>query len=178
MALSDDLERIAAAVGEHGSVSGVLAADAGSGTRAYLVAYDDNGARSWLVVDAEGRPVDRREAVRETASIVALCEVAADVAGGGDLAELRAQLARLRVTEAPPNIEDAEEAALALERAVGTPPRVASPGYLDAVGAATRDLERALGEYASPFANAMKASSTSIDAFVQEVESRYKLTLS
>jgi hypothetical protein len=177
VALSDDLERIAAAAGEHGSVSGVLAAEAGSGTRSYLVAYSDNGGRSWLVVDREGRPVDRREAVRDTASIVALCEVAADVAGGGDLDELRAQLAQLRMTEAPPGIDDAEEAALELERAVGAAPRVASPGYLDAVGAATRDLERALGEYGSPFANAMKASSASIDAFVQEVESRYKLTL-
>ena len=53
------------------------------------------------------------------------------------------------MTEQPDGIEEAEEAALALERAIGAPPRVASPAYLDAVGAATRRLELALGEPAA-----------------------------
>jgi hypothetical protein len=175
--LSDDLERIAGAAQAFGTVTGILAAEPLAGRRTYLVAFEDDGARTWLALDDAARPVDRREDVRDTASIVALCEVAADVAGGGDLDELRASLAQLRMTEAPPGIEEAEEAALALERAIGAPPRVASPAYLDEVGAATVALERALGEHASPFANAMKASTTAVDSFAQEVEAGYKLTL-
>ena len=68
-------------------------------------------------------------------------------------------------------------AALALEHAIGAPPRVASPGYLDAVGAATRDLEQALGEIESPFASAITSSAGAVEMFVREVETRYKLPL-
>ena len=57
------------------------------------------------------------------------------------------------MTEQTPGIEQAEEAALALERAIGAPPVVASPAYLDAVGVATKRLEESLGDYASPFAS-------------------------
>ena len=177
MALSDDLERIAGAAQAFGTVRGVLAAEPLTARRTYLVAFEDDGARAWLALDDDARPLERREDVRDTASIVALCEVAGDVAGGGDLDELRASLAQLRITEAPPGIEEAEAAALALEHAIGAPPRVASPAYLDEVGAATVALERSLGEHASPFANAMKASTTAVDSFVQEVETAYKVPL-
>ena len=58
------------------------------------------------------------------------------------------------------------------------PPRVASPAYLDAVGAATRRLELALGSpSASPFAEAMKQGTPAVDALTQEVEATYKLFL-
>jgi hypothetical protein len=60
---------------------------------------------------------------------------------------------------------------------VGAPPRVASPAYLDEVGAATLELERALGEQASPFASALRASTAVVDEFVREVESRYRVEL-
>ena|SRR5438034_3144712 len=173
MGLSDDLERIAAAASEHGAVSGVLAAEPGAGRRLYLVAFDADGDRSWLALDDDARVVDRRELVREAASLVAICELAGDVAGGGHLEELRAQLAQLRMVENPPGIAEAEQAALALERVVGAPPRVATPGYLDDVGAATLELERALGEQSSPFANALRASTNVVDEFVREVETRY-----
>jgi hypothetical protein len=81
------------------------------------------------------------------------------------------------MVEQPPGIEEAEEAALALERVVGAPPRVASPAYLDEVGAATLALERALGQTASPFSEALKSSTASIDAFVGEVERGYLVDL-
>ena len=173
MGLSDDLERIAAAASEHGAVSAVLAAEPGAGRRLYLVAFDADGDRSWLALDDDARVVDRRELVREAASLVAICELAGDVAGGGHLEELRAQLAQLRMVENPPGIAEAEQAALALERVVGAPPQVATPGYLDDVGAATLELERALGEQSSPFANALRASTNVVDEFVREVETRY-----
>ena len=81
------------------------------------------------------------------------------------------------MTEQPPGIEAAEEAALALEHAIGAPPIVASAAYLDEVGAATRRLEEALGEHGSPFANALASSTGTVEAFVAEVEGRHALPL-
>jgi hypothetical protein len=175
--LTDDLERIAAAVAQHGVVSGVLAAEPTAGSRAYLVAFGDEDALEWLVVDDEARSLAARAAVRDVASIVVMCELAGELAGGGDLDELRSKLAQVRLVEAPEGIEEAEAAALALERVIGAPPRVATPAYLDGIGAATRDLERALGEVESPFASAITSSAGAVESFVREVETRYKLPL-
>lgn len=184
MALSDELDRVAevatayAAPGEE--VAGILATEPGEGRRAYLCAFaaDGSPSRSWLAFDVAGEPVASRAFVREIASIAALCELAADAAGGGELEELRSQLATLRLTEDPQGIEEAEEAALELERTVGAPPRLATPEYLDAVGAATRKLEVALGTAgASPFAETMKQGRVAVDALTLEVESSYKVPL-
>jgi hypothetical protein len=177
LALNDDLERIAGALAERGDVSGVLAAEPSSGRRVYLVAFGPEDALEWLVVDDDAQPVTGRAAVRDVASIVVMCELAGELAAGGDLDELRAKLAQVRLIEQPEGIEEAEEAALALERAVGAPPRIASPEYLDGIGAATRELERALGEVESPFASAITSSAGAVESFVREVETRYKLPL-
>ncbi|MGH3026387.1 MAG: hypothetical protein ACRDLR_08080, partial [Gaiellaceae bacterium] len=91
--------------------------------------------------------------------------------------ELRVQLAQVRMVEQPPGIEEAEAAALALERTIGAPPRVARPGYLDEVGAATLALERELGQVSSPFSEALRAGTGAIDGFVREVERRYLVDL-
>jgi hypothetical protein len=178
MALADDLERIASAAARFGPVAGVLAAEPVGGVRSYVCALGEDDERAWLVLDEHGEPVTRRARVREAASIVAVCELAEETAGGGQLEELRQRLVELRLTESPDGIEEAESAALALERTIGAPPRVASPAFLDAVGAATLELERALGQPGgSAFAEAMKASVATIDAFTGEVEARYKLPL-
>jgi hypothetical protein len=177
MALTDDLERIAAAASEHGPVSGVLAAEPGRGRRLYLIAFGADVDRQWLVLDDAGAPVSRRDDVRDTASIVAMCELAGDLAGGGDLETLRSQLARVRMVEQPEGIEEAEEAALALERTIGAPPRLAAPSFLDEVGAATMALERALGETSSPFSSAIRASTGAVEEFVADVERSYLLEL-
>ena len=177
MALTDDLERIAAVASAHGEVTGVLAAEPSRSHRVYLVALGPEDRRHWLVLDDEGNPVDRRDDVRDTASIVALCKLAADLAGGGDLEQLRSQLAQVRMVEQPPGIEEAEDAALALERTIGAPPRVATPAYLDDVGAATVALERALGENSSPFSAAIRGATGAVDEFVREVERDYGVTL-
>ncbi len=177
MALDDELERIAAAAAAHGEVKGVLAAEPGRGRRRYLVAVGDDSERRWVVLDDAGLPVVEREDVRATASIVAMSELTADLAGGGDLEQLRSQLAQVRMVEQPPGIEEAEEAALALERIIGAPPRVASPSYLDEVGAATLALERALGNVSSPFSEALRAATGAVDEFVADVERGYVLDL-
>jgi len=130
-AAADAARRLA---GEGEALAGVLAAEAATGVRSYLCAFAHGEERSWLVLDEAHRAVTWRERVRDTASIVAVCELAAETAGGGQLEELRRQLASLRLTEAPPGIEEAEAAALALERTLATPPRLASPAWLDEVG--------------------------------------------
>jgi hypothetical protein len=177
MALADDLVRIAEAAGSHGPVLAVLAAEPTAAYRLYLVALGPEDARRWVVLDDGGSVVSRRDDIRDTASIVALCELAEDLAGGGDLEQLRGQLAQVRMVEQPEGIEEAEEAALALERVIGAPPRVASPGFLDAVGVATLELERALGELSSPFSEAIRGAAGAVDEFVQEVERNYLVDL-
>jgi hypothetical protein len=176
--LSEDLGRIAAAArsfAEEGEeVLGIIAAEPDSASRVYLCAYETG----WLALDAEGRPVEDRELVRRGASIAALCELAEDTSGGGDLGALRAELRRLALTERPEGIEEAEEAALELERVIGAPPRLATPAYLDAVGTATRRLEQALGDVGvSPFAQAMQSALGAADELTGEIEGSYKLEL-
>ena len=173
MDLADDLERVAALASSHGDVSAVLAAEPDEGLRRYLVSFGDGDDRRWLVLDENGAVVDQRHDVRAVASIVALCELTADLAGGGDLEQLRLSLAQVRMVEQAPGIEEAESAALALERAVGAPPRVATPAYLDDVGAATLALERALGDVSSPFSEALRAGTGVVDLFVGDVERGY-----
>ena len=174
MALGDDLERIAGAASAHGEVTGVLAAEPARGRRFYLVALGADESRRWLVLDDDGQPIDAREDVRDTASIVAMCELAADLAGGGDLEQLRTQLAQVRMVEQPPGIEEAEAAALALERVVGAPPRVASPAYLDEVGVAALALERVARRGGRRRSRARSASGAgAVEQFVQDVERGY-----
>src|SRR5919201_5887368 len=127
MGLREKLERVGglarryAAPGE--TLAGILAAEPEPGARVYLCAFvDEAGERSWVTLDEEGAPVTTRAVVREAVSIAALCELADATAAGGDVERLRADLATLRVTESPPGIEEAEEAALELERVLGSPP--------------------------------------------------------
>lgn len=177
MELAEELAEAARAAASRGEVTGVLAAEPSLGRRLYLVALAHGEETGWLVVDREGQVQDRREDVRATASIIALCELAADLAGGGDLAGLRQQLAQLRIVENPEGIDEAEEAATQLERVIGQPPRLASPGYLDEVGAATAELERALGDHSSPFSAALRAGTGAVDEFVRDVERGYLVGL-
>jgi hypothetical protein len=177
MALADDLVQVASRTG----AAAVLAAEARPGERVYVCAFDEaDGGRTWLAYDGAGAEVRDRQQLREAVSIVALCELAEETAAGGDLDELRASLAALRIAEGPPGIEEAEEAALELQRVLGAPPTVATPERLDAIGAATRRLEVALGgpSQGSPFAAAMKSASSVAEALYGDVERSYRQPLS
>lgn len=182
MALAEDLERIAALAAGHAEpgeeLAGVVACAPDGRGRVYLCAFERGEERTWLALDDGGDPVDSRGVVRDAVSVAALCELAADTAGGGSLEELRTELLALRLRENPPGIDAAEDAALELERVVGVEPRLASAGYLDDVGAATMRLERALGQDAgSPFVAAMKEATTAVEALFSDVESNYKREL-
>ncbi len=182
MALREDLDRAAAAAADFAAqgeeLAGVVPAEPEPGERSYLCAFQSGEERTWLVIDDEGNPVADRDRIRRVVSIIAICELAEESAGGGELEELRQQLVALRLSESPPGIEEAEEAALALEQAIGAPPRLAEPAYLDRVGEATRRLEGALGPSAgSPFAEAMKQGMAAAEELTRDVLSGYKLSL-
>jgi len=182
MALSDDLRRAADAAvryaGDDEELSAVIPTEPLAGRRVYLCAFTAGERKTWVALDAAGDPVRDRRLLRDAVSIAAMCELAEDTAGGGRLTELRSQLATLRETERTEGLAEADAAAAELERAIGGDTRVASPGYLDELGAATRRLEVALGEPgASPFAEAMKQAGLTIDGLAADIETHYKLEL-
>jgi hypothetical protein len=177
--LEDAAVRAAAHIGEGDVVSGVLPTEPEPGRRVYLCAIDGaDGTRGWIGVRADGAAVGSRSELRAAVSIAALCEVAVESAGGGDLDGLIASLAELREREAPEGIEDAEAAAHELRAVLGDPPHLATPQRLDEIGAATRRLELELDPGgASPFAAAMKSSQGAVSELQREVEAGYLIEL-
>jgi hypothetical protein len=184
VSLSEDLARAAEHAVRHAepgdAVSAVLATEPRAGERVYLCALDaHDGYRSWIAVREDGAAVTDRRELREAVSIAALCEVAGDAAGGGDVAALLASLAALREAEAPEGIAEAEEAARALGLVLGDPPRIASPARLDEIGAAARRLERELDPLAaSPFTVALQSAQGAVAELQREIEAGYRLPLS
>lgn len=159
-------------------VVGVVPAEPARGARVFLCAYGGGDAEGWLALDPAGQPVADRGRVRGAVSIAALCELAEESAGGGDLDELRIRLDELRANENPEGIEEAQTAAAALGETLREPPRVASVGYLDEIGLAAGRLERALGDpTASPFAEAMKVGIGAAEELAERVERTYKTSL-
>ena len=182
MSLAADLEGIAARVASQGvgaAVAAVLAVEPVPQTRRYLCAFERaDGKRGWLAVDDLGAPLTTRRDVRDVVTVAALCELAEETAFPGDLGELRARLVALRLTEDATGIEEAEAAALALQRALGSPPQVASPCRLDEIGSAARRLELALDPTAgSPFGSAMQVAQAVADELWADVEATYLAVL-
>jgi hypothetical protein len=161
--------------GDGEEVVAVIPTEPGTGARVYLCAFERAGERAWLALDGARAPIADRVLVRDAVAIAAMCELAEESAGGGELGDLRARLVELLLTENPAGIEEAEVAAAELQEAIQAPPRVASVGYLDALGRAASRLEHALGEVAgSPFAEAMKTGVAAADELADEVERSYK----
>jgi hypothetical protein len=181
MALEDHVAAARAAAERHADpdekVVGVVPAEPAA-TRVYVCAFESERGKAWLALDDRGEPITDRGLVRDAVSIAALCELAEESAGGGDLDDLRARLAELRDTEAPPGIDEAEAAVGEVEQTILPPPRVASIGYLDAIGRAAGHLEEALGSSgSSPFAAAMKSGIAAAEELADDVERGYKLSL-
>ncbi len=182
MGLTRDLRRIADAAvpyaGPGEELSAVIPTEPADAQRVYLCAYAAGEAKTWLAFDADGAPVRDRRLLRDAVSIAAMCELAEETAGGGNLAELRLQLQALRKTDPPEGIDDAEEVIDDLERTIGGRLRVSSPAYLDQIGQATRRLERALGDDgSSPFLEAMKQANLTVDGLAADIEGHYKAEL-
>jgi hypothetical protein len=88
MALDQELRRIAEVAvtycrdGEE--LAGIVPAEPAAGVRLYVCAYRDGEETGWLVLDAEGSPVEDRTLVREAVSIAALYELAEEAVGSSD----------------------------------------------------------------------------------------------
>jgi hypothetical protein len=183
MTLEDELaaarETAQAQASDGEELVAVIPTEPGHGARVYLCAYVRGEERSWLAFDGRGLQIADRVLVRDAVSIAAMCELAEESAGGGDVGELRARLVELRLTENPEGIDDAEAAAAELQAAIVPPPRVASVAYLDEIGLAATRLEQALGELGgSPFAESMKSGVAAADELADDVERTYKGFLS
>ncbi len=182
MALADEILRAKEAARSFADrdeeVVGIVPTEPRRGERVYLCAYARGDERRWLAIDACGSPVGERALVREAVSVAAMCELAEESAGGGDVGEVRARLVELRLTENPEGIEEAEVAATELQNALRAPPRIASASYLDEIGVAATRLDQALGSERSPFAEAMKVGAGAAEELAVEVERTYKSELS
>jgi hypothetical protein len=179
MSLEEEIRTVRASAVRHAEageeVVGIIPAEPG-GSRVYLCAFQNESGAAWLALGRAGEPLADRGIVRDAVSIAAMCELAEESAGGGDLVDLRARLAELRATEAPAGIDEAEAAIAELEETIHEPPRVASIEYLDTIGRAAGRLEEALGSAGgSPFAAAMKTGLAAADDLADEVERGYKL---
>jgi len=176
--LISDLERAGARAASLGAVAAVLPAEPFPQRRYYLVALEEQEAPRWLVLDDKLEPVEARETVRQVAAIVVLCELAGELAGGGHLSELRASLSQIAGEGADQDgLSAAQEAARLLEQEIGAPPVLATPEYLDGVGAAAVRLERILGERSSPLAAALSAQAHTVEAFIGDVIDRNAVPL-
>ena len=153
MGLAEDLERAAVAARAHAGpgeqLSGVIAAEPAEAERVYLCAFAEAGdSQTWIALDAAGEVIFDRRLIRDAVAIAALCEAAEEAAASG------------------------------LERVLEAPPRLATPAYLDELGAAARELEQANGHVSdSPFAEAMRAATPAIEELTLSVERGYKAPL-
>ena len=132
--------------------------------------------RSWLALDAGGAtPVDERQAIRDAVSIAALCELAEEVAAGGDLDELRSQARRAPRHREPRGDRRGRGGACSSSSACSARrPRWRRRPASTRSALATRRLELALGGalQGSPFADAMRGAGDVVDALTGDVEAR------
>ena len=147
MSLTDELEQIAAAARAH--------ADEGEELAAIIPAEPARGLRVFLCAFSAGDDERSWIALRPDGHAVLDRSLLRDAVSIAALCELA---------------EDYADGVDAIEE----PPRVASPAYLDAIGAAARRLEEGPG---SRFTEGMKQGSVAVEGLTLEVESAYKLEL-
>jgi hypothetical protein len=84
MALDQELRRIAEKAVTHcrdgEELAGIIPTEPAIGVRLYVCAYRDGDETGWLVLDADGAPVEDRSLIRDAVSIAALYELAEEVA--------------------------------------------------------------------------------------------------
>jgi hypothetical protein len=97
--LDEELRRTAEAAvafAEDGEeLTGIVPAEPGIGVRVYLCAYGTPEETTWLVLDADGSPVEDRSLVRDSVSIAGLCELAEEATGAASDGARIASPARL-----------------------------------------------------------------------------------
>ena len=156
MTLEQELEAAAAAARPHASgqpVVAVMAARPGRSDRVYLVALGCGDDPAYLTLDAGLAPVTDRRLVRDAVVMLGLAERAeeASIAIHADrleeeFAAAQAALERAGRAEQSAAASDVRVALAELSR-VADGPRVATPEYLDRLGAASGRLAVALNAY-------------------------------
>jgi hypothetical protein len=137
-----------AAEGE--TVAAVMAAEPGLGSRVYLVAFDRDGELSYMALDAVLAPVTDRRLVREAVVMLGLAERAEEASTAITAHRLEEPLSaaehalRAAGQEQPAVGAAAARASLAALAEAAAGPRLATPLYLDRIGAAAGDLGNAL----------------------------------
>ena len=104
--------------GEEEELAGIVPAEPSPGLRVYLCAYRHGEETSWLVLDADGAPVEDRSLVRDAVSIAALWELAHELRGDETDGAQVASPALL--DEAGASAEDPAAFAQAIAQATGT----------------------------------------------------------
>ena len=117
-----ELRRIAEAAvayaGGDEELAGIVPAEPSEGVRVYLCAYRDGEATSWLVLDADGAPVEDRSLVRDAVSIAALWELANELRG--DEVDVTQAASPALLDEAGASAEDPTAFAQGIAQASGT----------------------------------------------------------
>jgi hypothetical protein len=135
--------------GDGEQVAAVMASEPGLAARVYLIAFEADGEHSYLALGADLSPVHDRRLVRDAVVMLALAERAeeASVALQAEQLEQEFATAERALRDAHP----AEAAAAADVRSAlqhlaeaADGPRVATPLYLDTIGAASGRLAVAL----------------------------------
>ena len=105
-----------AAEGEE--LAGIVPAEPSRGVRLYLCAYRHEEETSWLVLDADGAPVEDRSLVRDAVSIAALWELANELRG--DELDGTQVASPALLDRAAADVEDPAAYAQAIAQATGT----------------------------------------------------------
>jgi hypothetical protein len=120
--LDGELRRIAeAAVAyatEDEELAGIVPAEPSEGVRVYLCGYRRGDETRWLLLDADGAPVEDRSLVRDAVSLAALWELANELRGDEPDGARPASPALL--DEAAASAEDPAAFAQAIAEATGT----------------------------------------------------------
>jgi hypothetical protein len=118
-----ELRRIAEAAvayaAEDEELAGIVPAEPSQGVRLYLCAYrHGEETSSWLVLDADGAPVEDRSLVRDAVSIAALWELANELRG--DEIDGAQVASPALLDRAAADVEDPAAYAQAIAQATGT----------------------------------------------------------
>jgi hypothetical protein len=92
---------------------GIIPAEPSVGVRLYVCAYRDGEEAAWLVLRADGSPVEERSLVRDVVSIAALYELAEEAAGSADDEARVPSPALLDALSGSPNVVEAIKSATA-----------------------------------------------------------------
>ncbi|MGN6378090.1 MAG: hypothetical protein ACTHNU_04000 [Gaiellales bacterium] len=157
MSLERDLERAEAAAESHARagerVAAVMPAEPTPGLRVYLAAFESGHDLEYMLLDEDGVPVADLRLVRDAVSVIALSERAEEVSAAvsadviaGRFDELAGRLAKedAGASQAARDVAGAAREVASVADGV----RLATPAYLDEVGAVAAALGAALDSYA------------------------------